>query len=153
MTTLEIRNPQYNHIGTIDCEINHPVYGWIPFTAQPNDVELAGREIYTQVMLENAGEIAPYIAPTVNEDALLTEWRNTTEVTRFQARAALYQAGYMDAINAYMNAEADPIAKMAWEDAQVFRRMSPTVLALQTKLDLSDAQLDDLFKFAMTIEA
>jgi hypothetical protein len=34
---MEIRNPIYNVFGTIDCEINHPDYGWIPFTASPDD--------------------------------------------------------------------------------------------------------------------
>jgi hypothetical protein len=32
--------------GTIDCDFEHPKYGWIPFTADPNDVEEHGRAIY-----------------------------------------------------------------------------------------------------------
>ena len=35
---MEYRNPQRTAGEAIDCEINHPVYGWIPFTADPNDV-------------------------------------------------------------------------------------------------------------------
>ena len=31
------RNPFFNNIGTIDCEIEHPVFGWIPFTCSPDD--------------------------------------------------------------------------------------------------------------------
>jgi hypothetical protein len=31
------RNAQVNEYGTIDCEIEHPVHGWIPFTCDPND--------------------------------------------------------------------------------------------------------------------
>lgn len=34
---MEIRNPRFNARGSIDCEINHPEFGWIPFTADPND--------------------------------------------------------------------------------------------------------------------
>jgi hypothetical protein len=32
--------------GAIDCEINHPHYGWVPFTASPDDVEEHGRALY-----------------------------------------------------------------------------------------------------------
>lgn len=77
-----------------------------------------------------------------------------TEVSRFQARAALLQAGLLDDIEAYMADPAtDPFVRIAWQDAQVFKRNSPTVLSLQPLLGLTDGQLDDLFRFAATIEA
>lgn len=34
---MEYRNPQRTAGVAIDCEINHPVYGWIPFTCHPDD--------------------------------------------------------------------------------------------------------------------
>jgi hypothetical protein len=34
---MEWRNPVRLDNGWIDCEINHPVYGWIPFTCDPDD--------------------------------------------------------------------------------------------------------------------
>jgi hypothetical protein len=34
---MQWRNPTRNAFGTIDVEINHPKYGWIPFTANPAD--------------------------------------------------------------------------------------------------------------------
>lgn len=34
---MEYRNPQKTFDVAIDCEINHPIYGWIPFTAYPDD--------------------------------------------------------------------------------------------------------------------
>lgn len=43
---LQFRNAKPNADGTIDCEINHPDFGWIPFTADTNDVEPHGREIW-----------------------------------------------------------------------------------------------------------
>lgn len=30
---MEYRNPKINEAGQVDCEINHPIYGWIPHTA------------------------------------------------------------------------------------------------------------------------
>jgi hypothetical protein len=46
MMELETRNAKRNADGTIDCEINHPQFGWIPFTASPEDPERHGREIF-----------------------------------------------------------------------------------------------------------
>lgn len=75
-------------------------------------------------------------------------------VSRFQARAALYQAGLLAKIEAYMaGPDVDPIAKLAWQDAQEFRRTSPTVAALAALLGLSDAALDELFTAAAQIKA
>ena len=67
--------------------------------------------------------------------------------------AALYYAGYLEAIQDYMDNDADIVQKLAWNTAQVFKRLSPTVLTLQPLLELSDTELDDLFRFALTIEA
>lgn len=150
---MEIRNLSYNFIGTIDCEINHPTHGWIPFTASPEDVEQHCREIYNAAINGECGEIVAYSPPVVDEQAVLASWRDRTEVSRFQAHAALYQAGYYEDIQSYMSTEADVIQKMAWETAQVFRRNSPTVTALLPLMGITDSQLDDLFKFAMTIQA
>ena len=54
---MNYRNAAYNAIGTIDCEIEHPNFGWIPFTADPNDVEPHGREIFD--LLRDVA--APYV--------------------------------------------------------------------------------------------
>lgn len=73
-------------------------------------------------------------------------------VSRFQARAALMQAGKLDAANAAV-AKADDLTKLAWDDAQVFYRASPTVNALGAALGLSAEDLDALFIAAAQIEA
>lgn len=68
--TPEIRNPHYNARNTIDCEIEHPVYGWIPYTTNPNAVEGSQPyQVLASILAGEAGEIAPYIAPipTVEE--------------------------------------------------------------------------------------
>lgn len=46
---LEYRNVEPLEDGCFDCEINHPQFGWIPFTADPNDVEPHGREIWAAI--------------------------------------------------------------------------------------------------------
>jgi len=78
--------------------------------------------------------------------------RAQMKCSRFQARAALLQAGLLSTVEAAI-AQADPITQMAWTDAVEFRRNSPTISALAQSLSLSDQQLDDLFTSAMAIEA
>lgn len=60
---MQIRNPRQNAVGTIDCEIEHPVHGWLPFTASPNDVEAHGREIYARLVAAEAGPVGEYLPP------------------------------------------------------------------------------------------
>jgi len=70
---MEFRNAKYNHIGTIDCEIGHPVYGWIPFTADPNDSEQHGRDIHEAIMAGDVGNIAAYVEPAPTPEQLQAE--------------------------------------------------------------------------------
>jgi hypothetical protein len=56
---IDYRNPRYNAHGTIDVELNHPAFGWIPFTADPDDVEPHGRQIFADLK----AEAAPYEPP------------------------------------------------------------------------------------------
>lgn len=46
---IEWRNTAQLDDGRFDCEINHPDFGWIPFTASPDDVEPHGREIWAAI--------------------------------------------------------------------------------------------------------
>jgi hypothetical protein len=53
---MDIRNPIYTKDGQIDCEINHPIYGWVPFTADQNDIEDHGRKIYNKALAMSPAE-------------------------------------------------------------------------------------------------
>lgn len=73
-------------------------------------------------------------------------------VTRFQALAALLQTNMLDDIKAYMASDsADEFGRLAFDEAQEFRRESPLVTSIANLFGLTDAQLDDLFVFAATI--
>lgn len=75
-------------------------------------------------------------------------------VSRFQARAALYQAGLLDQVNTIMADQNTPMmAKLAWQDAQEFRRDSSLVQSMGATLGMTDEQLDNLFRLAATIVA
>lgn len=58
-----VRNPKYNAAGTIDLEIEHSVFGWILFTASPEDSEEMGRGLYARAVAGEYGEIVSYTAP------------------------------------------------------------------------------------------
>jgi hypothetical protein len=73
-------------------------------------------------------------------------------VSRFQAKAALAQAGLLTTAQAVVDA-ADATTQLAWAEVIEFRRNSPTIAALQTAMDLTDAELDTLFRAAALIEA
>lgn len=70
-------------------------------------------------------------------------------ISRFQALAALYQSGKLNAIETYMAAETTPfLTKLAWKEAVVFYRNSPLINALKGEFNLKDEDLDDLFILA-----
>ena len=75
------------------------------------------------------------------------------EVTRFQARAALYQSGLFEAVEAEIaKPETDIMLKLAWQDALTFKRNSSFVTGMAAILELSEEQLDQLFVLAAGIE-
>ena len=150
---MKIRNSTYNHANTIDCEIEHPVYGWIPFTASPNDEEPHGREIYAIALALGPKQYVPPPAPPEpTAEELAKQARSRMVCSRFQAKAALLQAGLLDQVEAAIS-NSDATTKLAWAEAVEFRRTSPTIAKLGALLDLNDTQLDDLFTAAMAIEA
>lgn len=55
------RNARYDAGGTITADILHPVFGWIPFTASPDDVEAHGRALFDHI--KRVGPVAPYEPP------------------------------------------------------------------------------------------
>ena len=74
-------------------------------------------------------------------------------VSRFQAKAALDDAGLLDQVEDYMAGEDVPRrVKLAWQEAS-FRRGSKMVKDIGAELGLSEKEMDDLFKAAREIDA
>lgn len=69
------RNAKYiNDNGWIDCEIEHPDYGWIPYTLDPADTDMTINNDDLLAAMAAAGNVAAYIPPTQAElDAALSE--------------------------------------------------------------------------------
>lgn len=73
MNNKLIKNPKDNGKGGFDCEIFHPQHGYIPFTANANDSEQHGRDIYALIESGEAGEIAPPPAPSSEQEVFEQE--------------------------------------------------------------------------------
>jgi len=79
---LQARHPKYNRVGTIDCEVHHEQYGWIPFTANPNDDLNHGRELYAQFLRGDYGSIADCPGLTLEQQkAKIAEQRYMVETS------------------------------------------------------------------------
>jgi len=75
-------------------------------------------------------------------------------VTRFQALAILAAGGYLDTVRTYINTlDQNNVQRLAWENAADWERTSPTLNALAQMLNLTDAQVDDLFIAASQVSA
>lgn len=133
--TMNIRNPKLIAGGRIDCEVQHPKLGWIPFTADPADGPL-GAEIHAAALLLNP---APYVAPPPAVPQI---------VTMRQARLTLLGAGLLAGVEAAINALPEPqksAARIEWDYSSEVHRGKPFVATLAAALGLTDAQLDALF--------
>ena len=75
-------------------------------------------------------------------------------VSKFQAKASLLSAGHLGTVETIMADPATPaLARLAWTEAQEFRRDSPTVAMMSAALSLTSEQVDDLFRYAEKVLA
>lgn len=92
------------------------------------------------------------IAPEPTPEEVLAAEREAMVCSRFQAKAALHLAGLLPQVEIAI-AGADELTQLAWTEAVEYKRTSPTILALAAALELTDEQVDDLFRTAMQITA
>jgi len=66
---MEANTPKYSahDHSSIDLNIHHPRFGWLPFTARADDVESTGADLYARAVAGEFGPIAPYEAPADEE--------------------------------------------------------------------------------------
>lgn len=107
-------------------------------------------------VLEQGGQwFTSYIAVDYTPEELqaqLEQARQSMKVSPFQAKAALYKANLLDTVEQLVNDPAtDPLVKLAYNNATQWDRLSSMITTLATALNLSDAQVDDLFKEAAKI--
>lgn len=107
-------------------------------------------ELYTFV--ENEDGSLTITERTPEDIAAIKASKIPQEVSRLQARIALYNSGLLAQIEEYMSLPETPfITKLAWNEALVFRRDSPLVSQLAALIGLTSDQLDELFVTASQI--
>ena len=60
---MNYRNAKHISEGRIDCEIEHPMHGWIPYTLNPEDIK--NDDLLASMAL--ADDVAAYVPPTQAE--------------------------------------------------------------------------------------
>jgi len=71
---MQYRNAKYIDATRIECEINHHVYGWIPYGLDPADIDMTvdNNELLAAMKMNN--NVAAYIPPTQAEiDAIAAQ--------------------------------------------------------------------------------
>lgn len=84
----------------------------------------------------------------------LSAWRESASISMRQCRRVLFNSGLLDSVEPTINALPEPdrsVALIEWNSAGTVERLSPMVSMLGASLGMSEAQLDDLFKYAMTL--
>ena len=155
---MEFRNAKYNAAGTIDCEIDHPRYGWIPITIDETEYP----DLYPLVL---ASEPAAYVAPaeptaaevladkrtraTIDLADLLLKLVQASAITVQEAKAWVRDntlpAAITDAIDGLTGQLNQISAEIeARRDARI-QRNGLFIQALQAAYSRTDAQIDALF--------
>jgi len=70
---MNYRNAKHISGGRIDCEIEHPVHGWIPYTLDPADTDMTvDNDALLLAIGDDAEAYVPPVPPTQEEvDAIL----------------------------------------------------------------------------------
>ncbi len=77
------------------------------------------------------------------------------EIANWRAKAVLELAGLLTAVGPALDAMPEPartVALHAWNGGAALARNGPTVVALAPVLDLTDSQVDDMFRQAAALE-
>jgi hypothetical protein len=114
--------------------------------------------VYDGVIQDSNGNwMTSYVAVDYTAEeiaAKVEQWRSSASCTPFQGKAALFQAGLLDDVEALItDAATDTLTKLAWANAIEWKRNSPMITSLSTALNMADTQVDDLFKAASQIVA
>ena len=69
---MDYRNAKHRANGTIDCEVNHPIYGWIPFTCDPADIgaEFDVAALYGKLKADPATHVPEPATPLTKEQLM-----------------------------------------------------------------------------------
>ena len=87
-------------------------------------------------------------------DAVRASWRLIASISNRQARLALKQENLLGQVNAAIASLPEPeksIVETEWEYAATVERKSPWIATLAPALNMSEEDMDNLFKLAATL--
>jgi len=89
---MEAKNPNWANAQhtLVNLEIEHPEYGWIPFTANPDDVEAYGRQLFAEASAGQFGPVAEYVAPIASASANKAEAEQRLQATDWVNQPDVY---------------------------------------------------------------
>lgn len=91
---------------------------------------------------------------TRTADDLLAEERAGMRVDRLWGELALVAAGHWESIETWANApERTVLERRYWASATRWRRADPLIAAAAAAANLSEAEIDNLFRAAMALQA
>ena len=64
---MNYRNAKYIDNARIDCEIDHPIYGWIPYTLDPADIDMTINNDELLQKMQLANDVEAFTPPTQAE--------------------------------------------------------------------------------------
>jgi hypothetical protein len=152
---MEYRNSRFISNSLIDCEINHPLYGWILFTADPTD---KGAQFDVATMFAEMaadpntipwdGTPLPRYVPGVITRRQCAKQLLTLGMITGQEAIDMTQMGKPPAsVQAYLDQLPEPDRTMATIDfaADTYYRDNPLLTALMSANGMTEEQVDDYF--------
>jgi hypothetical protein len=129
----------------IDKEFSYYVLGDEGLLSVP---KTEGNRHYQEIQewIASGGIVEEYVEPKIVPQT----------VTKAQGKAALIQAGYWQAVLDFVETIPDPtqklMAQVALNDTTEWKRTSPFLMSAAEEIELTEAQLDQLFITASGIE-
>ncbi|MNV78955.1 hypothetical protein D3C71_1724800 [compost metagenome] len=145
---LEFRNAVYSRAdGTqIDVEINHPVLGWVPFTASANDVEEHGRALFAKAISLAALFVEPVY--TIEETRAMMPSLTARQFWMAAANIDIDKDVIIAAIKADVPDTIDRKMMIAELESGSFERTNVTIVEVMDLMDIPAYQADDLWIWA-----
>lgn len=118
----------------------HKISGYT-YSPDPETFTVIATPTVTPLTPEELGAIA------ARKSQELQSWRNSCEVSPFRLQRALLYFGLLDGVEAVV-AQASRESRIGWARATSFKRMHEMILAVQPVLQLTDTQMDEVFRKA-----
>jgi len=153
---MQFRNAQSLGDGRFDCEIDHPIHGWIPYTLDPADTDNAVNNVALRAAIGK--DFEAYVAPTAAEVVLINR-SNIVPISPLQGILTLGEKEWNKVLAFRDGVDADGVPLATWAQKVIinsaldWRRTSQNIAFFGHLLDYTDAQMDALFIAAAQVRA